>query len=32
VEEADLIINNNIGFDMGIEVLAGFLDARLRKS
>lgn len=32
VEEADLIINNNIGFDMGIDVLAGFLDARLRKS
>ena len=29
VEEADLIINNNIGFDMGIEVMAGFIQARL---
>lgn len=30
VEEADLIINNNIGFDMGMEVLAGFIQARLQ--
>lgn len=32
VEEADLIINNNIGFDMGMEVLAGFLRAKLDES
>lgn len=32
VEEADLIINNNIGFDMGMEVLAGFIRARLDAS
>lgn len=32
VEEADLIINNNIGFDMGMEVLAGFIRARLDES
>lgn len=32
VEEADLIINNNIGFDMGMEVLSGFLEARLKPS
>lgn len=32
VEEADLIINNNIGFDMGMEVLAGFLRAKLDPS
>ena len=29
IEEADLIINNNIGFDMGMEVLAGFIRAKL---
>jgi len=32
IEEADLIINNNIGFDMGMEVLSGFLEARLKQS
>lgn len=29
VEEVDLIINNNIGFDMGMEVLVGFFCVKL---
>lgn len=31
IEEADLIINNNIGFDMGLKVLTGFFEACLVK-
>jgi uridine kinase len=30
MDEADLIINNNQGFDLGLEVLSGFIENRIR--